>query len=175
MNLFIGVIFIKFGDAQKEELEQTHLNVDQLKWIDMLKMIIQAKPDMETTTVPVNPFRKKMHRFVTGAFYEIRPGDEKKINKFEIFIMIFIILNMFLLCATYEGSSNSYNNILTYLNYAFTIVFVFEATCKLTAFGVYYFSSSWNVFDFFIVSTSVLDISLGFLNAQALGVFKIGP
>jgi hypothetical protein len=28
LNLFVGVIFIKFGDAQKEEIESTHLNFE---------------------------------------------------------------------------------------------------------------------------------------------------
>jgi len=36
LNLFIGVIFIKFGDAQKEEIEATHLKPDQLRWVDMV-------------------------------------------------------------------------------------------------------------------------------------------
>lgn len=26
LNLFIGVIFMKFGDAQKEEIKETNLN-----------------------------------------------------------------------------------------------------------------------------------------------------
>lgn len=32
----------------------------------MLKMIVKAKPDLETTNVPKNKYRKRMHEFITG-------------------------------------------------------------------------------------------------------------
>jgi hypothetical protein len=49
------------------------LTEEQMKWIDMVKMVVTAKPDLETTNIPENSFRKKMHKLVTGAFYEYKP------------------------------------------------------------------------------------------------------
>ena len=73
----------------------TRLSEDQLKWVDMVKMIVQAKPELETTNIPQNAFRRKMHAIVTGASYNYKPDQVKKVNKFEIIIMVCIVLNMF--------------------------------------------------------------------------------
>lgn len=54
LNFFVGVIFLNFEEAQKEERQALLLNDHQLKWIDIMKMIISAKPDIETTYVPKN-------------------------------------------------------------------------------------------------------------------------
>jgi len=59
----------------------------EIKWVDMMKMIVKATPDLETTSKPKNKIRKKIHDFVTGANF--------KCNFFDIFIMSCIILNMF--------------------------------------------------------------------------------
>ena len=54
LNFFVGVIFLNFEEAQKEEREALVLNDKQLKWIDIMKMIMKAKPDIETTYIPKN-------------------------------------------------------------------------------------------------------------------------
>lgn len=47
-------------------------------------------------------------------------------------------------------------------NFVFTAIFIAEAILKLFAFGWSYFGTSWNKFDFFVVISSILDISLTF-------------
>lgn len=42
-------------------------------WVDMVKMVVNAKPDLETTNIPNNAFRKKVHQMVTGAPYLKKP------------------------------------------------------------------------------------------------------
>ena len=54
----------------------------------------------------------------------------------------------------------SKTSILDQMNFIFSIVFIIECACKLGAFGRSYFLSGWNVFDFFVVMASVLDITL---------------
>jgi hypothetical protein len=44
------------------------------------------------------------------------------------------------------------------VNYFFTGVFVLECIFKLISFGLSYFKTSWNVFDFCVVNASILDI-----------------
>jgi hypothetical protein len=62
-------------------LASLYMKEKEMKWVDIMKMIVKAKPDLETTNVPKNKHRKKLHEFVTS-------------NKFDIFIMSCIILNM---------------------------------------------------------------------------------
>ena len=46
------------------------------------------------------------------------------------------------------------------MNFWFSIIFITEMTLKLLAFGKAYFFSGWNIFDFFVVMASILDIIL---------------
>lgn len=48
------------------------------------------------------------------------------------------------------------------MNFAFSIIFFTEMILKLFAFGKAYFLSGWNIFDFFVVMASILDIILGY-------------
>ena len=138
LNFFVGVIFLNFEEAQKEEREALVLNDKQLKWIDMMKMIIKSKPDLEKTYIPTNKFRRKLHRLVTS-------------NPFDIFVMICIVFNMFLMAIDYEEASKTYVSTLLYINLCFTSIFTVECIMKLIAFGKVYFQSSWNNFDLFVV------------------------
>lgn len=52
LNLFVGVIFKEFEDAQQEEKASLMLKENQIKWVDMMKMIVDANPDLETTNKP---------------------------------------------------------------------------------------------------------------------------
>jgi hypothetical protein len=54
-------------------------------------------------------------------------------------------------------------------------VFVAEATIKLIAFGGTYFQSAWNLFDFFVVCSSIIDITLGLMNQKTISFLRIGP
>mmetsp|Transcript_9963 Transcript_9963/g.9871 ORF Transcript_9963/g.9871 Transcript_9963/m.9871 type:complete len:326 (-) Transcript_9963:373-1350(-) len=129
LNLFIGVIFIKFQENQKDEIVSSGLTPKQLRWIDMMRMIGTSTPDIETTNIPNGSIRKKIHSFITGIDFEKKPEevtpvvtkkkpskDKKKskaliqaeqgknINKFEIFVMLVIVLNMVHLCLNFEGA-----------------------------------------------------------------------
>lgn len=47
---------------------------------------------------------------------------------------------------------------------------------KIVAYGLKgYFYSGWNKFDFFVVSTSILDIVMAQLGSSSLTFLKVGP
>lgn len=71
LNFFVGVIFLNFEEVQKMEKESSFLNDKQYNWIDIMKMILKAKPDIETTYIPKNKFRKKLHTFVNHYIFQI--------------------------------------------------------------------------------------------------------
>lgn len=55
-------------------------------------MIIDARPDFESTNYPKQVWRQKVHALVGS-------------NKFDITIMICIVLNMIQMACVYEGAS----------------------------------------------------------------------
>lgn len=69
-----------------------------------------------------------------------------------------IVLNMVQMGLSFDGQSKSYTQLLEYINYFFTAVFVIEAVLKLLTYQKAYFYTTWNKFDFFVVCSSLLDI-----------------
>lgn len=57
---------------------------------------------------------------------------------------------------------SSMDSTLTNLNFAFSIVFICEFVLKFLALGRSYFISGWNIFDFFVVMASVIDIIMAY-------------
>lgn len=68
--------------------------------------------------------------------------------------------NILVMTIANDDISNDLSNTLSTLNSVFSYLFILELTLKLIAYGKYYFLSGWNIFDFFVVSASVLDILL---------------
>lgn len=161
MNLFVGVLFLNFEKAQRDEKEAMLLDGDEIKWVDMMKMICQEKP--EIIKIPKNP--------VSRYFYFL-VRDE---GPFANFIMACIILNIFSMAAIFEGQSDAYSSVLEKINYFFTGAFACECSFKLIANGGAYFNSGWNKFDFFVVSASFLDIVMANMSANSLKVIRVGP
>lgn len=67
-----------------------------MKWVDIMKMITKAKPDLETTNIPKSKCRRKLHSFITN-------------NKVDMLIMIMIVLNMVQMAMSYETGTKGYN------------------------------------------------------------------
>jgi cytochrome b561 len=84
-------------------------------------------------------------------FYELT-----KSQKFDIAIMILIMLNMLTMAIEYEEQPADYTEALEWINIVFIILFTAECMMKLLGLRLYYFKEPWNVFDFFIVITSVI-------------------
>lgn len=64
---------------------------------------------------------------------------------------------------------------LDFTNYIFTVFFIIEASLKLVAFGKTYFNNAWNKFDFFVVVSSILDLLMGMIGDNSLGMLAMGP
>ena len=156
LNLFVGVIFKEFEDAQKEERASLMLKEHHVKWVDMMKMIIKATPDLETTNKPKSKWRLKIYSFITG--------EGLKYNYFEIFILVIIFLNMIHMALDYDDAPAIYTSTLNNINYFFTGIFFLECILKIIAYDMAYFTTSINKFDFFVVCTSLFEILLTLLS-----------
>jgi hypothetical protein len=65
-----------------------------------------------------------------------------------------------------DDQSADKQTILNNMNFGFSIIFIMEMLLKLIAFNKAYFLSGWNIFDFFVVMASILDIILGYTGAR---------
>ena len=119
MNLFVGVLFMNFEKAQRNEQEAMLLDGDEIKWVDMMKMICGEKP--EIIKIPKNRFRR--------VCYDLTQDE----TPFANFIMICIIANIVTMAGNYEGMPDSILIIFEKINYFFTAAFTLEATVKMIA------------------------------------------
>nr|XP_006818874.1 PREDICTED: sodium channel protein 60E-like [Saccoglossus kowalevskii] len=98
----------------------------------------------------------------------------------DVFITLCILVNTLFLAMDHYNMPETWEKSLDYGNKVFTGIFVLEATMKIIALDAAYFKSWWNVFDFFIVLVSVIELPLqqikGFSVLRAfrlLRVFKL--
>lgn len=66
----------------------------------------------------------------------------------------------------FEGMSPALVSFLQVCGYGFTAIFFIEMVLKMIGFGMTYFNTGWNRFDFFVVLASLLDVVLLFFNAS---------
>ncbi|CAF3828874.1 unnamed protein product [Rotaria sordida] len=169
LNLFIGVVIDNFNQ-QKRMLRadgslEMFMTEDQKKYYNAMKKMGSKKP---TKALP-------RPRFALGRFL----FDLTTNQKFDIFIMICIFLNMVCMCLEHYNQSHTYDLVLDYINHLFVAIFTIECIMKLIALNFKYFTIPWNVFDFIIVIASILGQTLGevmakyFVNPTLLRVVRV--
>jgi hypothetical protein len=155
MNLFTGIMFEKFNQAwSKEKNKGISNNALAERYWDFLNQLPFIDPAFNGFKLSNNKFSKFIYDWFANNKY------------FDYFILTVIVLNTVVMAMNYEGASSTYVNLLDTLNLAFTAVFILEAILKLIGLGFGgYFYYSWNVFDFFVVFCSIVDLVVG--NATA--------
>ena len=126
LNFFIGVLFLKYSEAQKREI--SGFTDEQLMWKEMQALVLKAKCPHQILNKPrkTEPIRLKAWQAVTSP-------------AFEAAIIVIIVLNMFQMSITYEGMSPVVEGWMFASNAAFTACFVVECAIKVAAFGAAYF------------------------------------
>ncbi|KAG5329127.1 CAC1A protein, partial [Acromyrmex charruanus] len=142
VNIFVALIIITFQEQGEAELQDGEIDKNQKSCIDF---IIQARPLERYMPKERNSVQYKIWRIVVST-------------PFEYFIMILIVLNAVLLMMKFYRQSESYENMLKYMNIFFTGMFTVECVLKIAAFGVKnFFKDTWNIFDFMTVIGSIID------------------
>lgn len=77
-------------------------------------------------------------------------------QKFDIFIMIVILLNMMTMAIEHYDQPDEFDKALHWINQIFVLIFSCECVMKLLGLRHYYFKQPWNIFDFVVVISSVL-------------------
>nr|XP_022910562.1 sodium channel protein para-like [Onthophagus taurus] len=144
MNLFIGVLINNYNQA-KTPLDK-FMTDKQKKYYNDSKIMGFRKP-AKVIPAPTWGPQKAFFKIVTN-------------KKFDMVILILIVLNMLTMSIDHYQQNETYAQILDYLNIIFIIIFTIECIIKLFALRHHYFKDSWNVFDFVVVVLSILGLVL---------------
>lgn len=77
-------------------------------------------------------------------------------KKFDMFIMLFIGLNMLTMTLDHYQQAETFSIVLDYLNMIFIVIFSTECMMKIFALRYHYFTEPWNLFDSVVVVLSIL-------------------
>lgn len=159
LNLFIGVIIENFNQQKKKaggSLEM-FMTEDQKKYYKAMKRMA-AKSPQKSIPRPGN--------IIMGWIF-----DAVTNQKFDIGIMIIIMLNMLTMALEHYKQSEMFTTILNYVNMSFIIIFTVECVLKLIGLRHYYFKFPWNIFDFVVVVLSILGVAL----SDVMDQFLVSP
>ncbi|XP_049622328.1 sodium channel protein type 5 subunit alpha isoform X7 [Suncus etruscus] len=143
LNLFIGVIIDNFNQ-QKKKLggQDIFMTEEQKKYYNAMKKLGSKKPQKPIPR-PLNKYQGFIFDIVTK-------------QAFDVTIMFLICLNMVTMMVETDDQSPEKINILTKINLLFVAIFTGECIVKMAALRHYYFTNSWNIFDFVVVILSIV-------------------
>ncbi|PNJ74711.1 SCN5A isoform 9 [Pongo abelii] len=143
LNLFIGVIIDNFNQ-QKKKLggQDIFMTEEQKKYYNAMKKLGSKKPQKPIPR-PLNKYQGFIFDIVTK-------------QAFDVTIMFLICLNMVTMMVETDDQSPEKINILAKINLLFVAIFTGECIVKLAALRHYYFTNSWNIFDFVVVILSIV-------------------
>ncbi|CAL8297347.1 unnamed protein product [Gadus morhua 'NCC'] len=115
-----------------------------------------------------NPVRRLCHYIVTMRYFEMS---------------ILVVITMSSIALAAEDPVNAHatrNNVLKYLDYAFTGVFTFELVIKMVDLGILlhpgaYFRDLWNILDFVVVSGALVAFAFSSFMGSQHSVTRWGP
>lgn len=113
------------------------------------------------------------NKMVSGLLLPVRQVMQyvHAMQAFNYFITAIIVINIVGLATTVYGESASFSAAKEKCNYAFTVIFFFEAAIKVTGLGWRnYWHNGWNKFDFFLVAMAIVDIGFTQIAAQGSSV-----
>ncbi|XP_065166084.1 sodium channel protein para isoform X6 [Atheta coriaria] len=148
LNLFIGVIIDNFNEQKKKaggSLEM-FMTEDQKKYYNAMKKMGSKKP-MKATPRPKWRPQAIVFEIVTN-------------KKFDMFIMLFIGLNMLTMTMDHYQQKETFTMVLDYLNSIFIVIFSSECLMKIFALRYHYFTEPWNLFDVVVVILSICSLVL---------------
>ncbi|XP_058411425.1 sodium channel protein type 5 subunit alpha isoform X4 [Diceros bicornis minor] len=143
LNLFIGVIIDNFNQQKKKIRGQDiFMTEEQKKYYNAMKKLGSKKPQKPIPR-PLNKYQGFLFDIVTK-------------QAFDVTIMFLICLNMVTMMVETDDQSPEKVNILAKINLLFVAIFTGECIIKMTALRHYYFTNSWNIFDFVVVILSIV-------------------
>ncbi|XP_063070137.1 sodium channel, voltage-gated, type I-like, alpha [Engraulis encrasicolus] len=147
LNLFIGVIIDNFNQQKKKFGGQDiFMTEEQKKYYNAMKKLGSKKPQ--------KPIPRPSNK-IQGLVFDLITRQA-----FDILIMVLICLNMVTMMVETADQPKSKENILYWINLVFIVLFTSECVLKMFALRHYFFTISWNVFDFIVVILSIVGMFL---------------
>ncbi|KAM7336832.1 hypothetical protein ACRRTK_002951 [Alexandromys fortis] len=115
---------------------------EQKKYYNAMKKLGSKKPQKPIPR-PLNKYQGFIFDIVTK-------------QAFDVTIMFLICLNMVTMMVETDDQSPEKVNILAKINLLFVAIFTGECIVKMAALRHYYFTNSWNIFDFVVVILSIV-------------------
>ncbi|XP_025769452.1 sodium channel protein type 5 subunit alpha [Puma concolor] len=115
---------------------------EQKKYYNAMKKLGSKKPQKPIPR-PLNKYQGFLFDIVTK-------------QAFDVTIMFLICLNMVTMMVETDDQSPEKVNILAKINLLFVAIFTGECIIKMAALRHYYFTNSWNIFDFVVVILSIV-------------------
>lgn len=159
IGLFVGVVVDEYNKQHLRFTGALKLSVEQKYYLEAYKHMVYNPPPIQSIPSKHSIIRKRIFTLVQAG-------------KFEGFIMTCILLNILVMSFTYYGEPAAYTEVLKIINETFTFIFLGEMVLKLIALGlVQYSQSRWNLFDCFIVITSMITLALDYMGStSAIGL-----
>ena len=167
MNIFVGVVVHKFQVAKERTAGAAiFLTEPQRAFVNRVKVLLDTgRP--KRLGVPEQRWQQRIFYFVVS-------------ERFEVFIVGAILLNMVAIACTHYDQSANWDLIDFVCNACFTAVFAGEMVLKLVGLGRQYWGDNWNRFDAFIVGISIVDllstavsVTIPILASVNLSLFRI--
>eukprot|EP00756_Hemistasia_phaeocysticola_P027627 Hpha_TRINITY_DN16127_c2_g3::TRINITY_DN16127_c2_g3_i1::g.5243::m.5243 len=171
LNLFVGLLIDQF--SRKKRLQDrkrfglwssVFITDEQHYWISASKMInrIGLRPRY------VEPSGESSWVRCRRCCYKICMYEE-----FETLVMVVIILNAGFMAMRHRNQSYTAAEIQDIADLVFVILFGLEAWIKISAWGGRYFKSNSNIFDFFLVITSIAGRVVSTSDLSALRILRV--
>jgi len=129
----------------------------------MHSLIFKAKPNFNLAKPPKVAWKLKIYKIINYW-------------AFDPFILLLIMLNVVTMSLNYYQADKEYIENLAMINSILTWVFIVECAMKLTSYGPRaYFHDGWNQFDFFVVSSSIVDLLLSSMGKDVMSFLAVGP
>lgn len=157
LQLVIGVLV----DAINQKSGKALYTALQRNWVQMEMKLINLKP-LKPVIILKGRVRNRVWAFVNN-------------EQFQNGITVVIILNILFMTTESYGQSQEYVDASIIVNWTFIAIYCFEILLKLVAYLHHFFTDPWNLFDFAVVISSILELTLSGANSglQALRVLRM--
>ena len=159
LNMFVGVVTSNY-QTTKEKLDGLSLLTDDQKlWVETQRMMLNFRPQLRRVAGN-HAIQQALGRVVMNPLFDVVSGGV-------------VLANIIVIATNHNDQSAGWDSMQLVMNYVFTVLFVVEATMKITAFERRYFYEGWNQFDFFIVAVGVLDLAVTGVIPFNVGLLRV--
>jgi hypothetical protein len=152
LNLIIAIVIQNYDNIKQQRNYIKELTEPEREWVHIQKIFMKYHPLPKIRIPKEKSFKRLLIIIVTS-------------KSFEVIISILILLSCLTLLFQHNGSTETFDNTLTYINLGFTFLFTIEIIIKLIVYKKSFFLNNWNIFDFIIITSSII---LAILNILTL-------